>query len=166
MDYRTVFEISGAGQFWKNAPFYALGIVLISSGVGTLVFRKRAPAWRRAPMGFTAFLSCFVAFAVLWTLLVAVGSCWKYTSLADAVRAHRVEVAEGVVTDFVPMPSGGHAAERFCVSGVCFSYSDYSVVPGFNNASSLGGPIREGLPVRVTHVGNDIVKLEVGIPHP
>jgi len=51
--------------------------------------------------------------------------------------------------------------ERFCVSGVCFAYSDFVITSGFNNTSSHGGPIREGLPVRVTYVGDMIVKLEV-----
>jgi hypothetical protein len=51
--------------------------------------------------------------------------------------------------------------ESFCVSGVCFRYSDYVVTAGFNQTSSHGGPIRDGLPVRVTYIGNTIVKLEV-----
>ena len=51
--------------------------------------------------------------------------------------------------------------ERFCVSGTCFEYSDYVVTGGFNNTSSHGGPIRAGLPVRVSHVGDRIVKLEI-----
>jgi hypothetical protein len=66
------------------------------------------------------------------------------------------------VTGFMPMPVTGHAMEHFCVSGACFSYSDYVVTAGFNRTSSRGGPIREGLPVRVTYLGNTILKLEVG----
>ncbi|WP_321797617.1 hypothetical protein [Burkholderia sp. BCC1988] len=65
------------------------------------------------------------------------------------------------MTAFEPMPYGGHAMERFCVGQVCFSYSDYVVTGGFNNTASHGGPIRAGLPVRVSYVDGLIVKLEV-----
>jgi len=67
-----------------------------------------------------------------------------------------------VVTRFKPMPPSGHAPEEFCVKDRCFQYSDFEVSPAFNTTSSHGGPIREGLPVRVTYVGNAIVRLEVG----
>jgi hypothetical protein len=60
------------------------------------------------------------------------------------------------------MPYGGHADEKFTVNGATFSYSDYSVTAGFNNTKSHGGPIDEGKRVRVTHLGNIIVRLEVG----
>jgi hypothetical protein len=51
--------------------------------------------------------------------------------------------------------------ETFKVQGQSFSYSDFVVVPGFHNATSHGGPIRDGLNVRVTHVGDVILKIEV-----
>ncbi len=35
------------------------------------------------------------------------------------------------------------------------------LLQAFNNAASRGGPIREGLPVRISHIGNTILKLEV-----
>ena len=63
--------------------------------------------------------------------------------------------------DFVPMPYTGHASERFAVGGKTFSYSDYILTGCFNNAASHGGPIKAGLTVRVSYVGNCIVRLEV-----
>lgn len=59
------------------------------------------------------------------------------------------------------MPATGHAMEKFCVADACFEYSEYVISGGFNNTSSHGWPIREGLRVRATYVGNSIVKLEV-----
>jgi nitrate reductase NapE component len=47
------------------------------------------------------------------------------------------------------------------VQGVRFCYSDYMLVCGFNNTSSHGGPVRSGLPVRVTYAGENIFKLEI-----
>ena len=57
------------------------------------------------------------------------------------------------------MPAGGHRGEHFCVADACFDYADFIVTAAFNNTSSHGGPINEGLPARVTYVGNAIVKL-------
>ena len=82
--------------------------------------------------------------------------------MRQALQSGQAQVVEGVVTDFVPMPYEGHADERFAVDGHYFSYSDYVVTAGFNHTSSHGGPIRSGINVRVTFVGNVIVRLEVG----
>ena len=68
---------------------------------------------------------------------------------------------EGTVSQFIPMPYTGHAMESFVVHGVRFAYSDYVITAGFNNTSSHGGPIREGLPVRIWYRGNEILRLDV-----
>jgi hypothetical protein len=81
--------------------------------------------------------------------------------ISSAQEEGCVELVEGTVRDFIPMPYAGHAMERFCIQSKCFEYSDYDVTSGFNNTSSHDGPIREGLPVRVTFVGGTIVKLEI-----
>jgi hypothetical protein len=59
------------------------------------------------------------------------------------------------------MPYEGHQDECFSVQSQTFCYSDYGVTAGFNNSASHGGPIREGLPVRVSYVGSTIVRLEI-----
>lgn len=58
-------------------------------------------------------------------------------------------------------PYSGHARETFVVNGQYFSYSDYDLTQGFNQTQSHGGPIKEGLQVRITHVDGSIVKLEI-----
>ena len=74
-------------------------------------------------------------------------------------------MVEGAVANFHPMPAAGHEDEHFTVQGVYFAYSDYSVTSGFNNTSSHGGPMREGLYVRIHYTrsvtGETITKLEV-----
>ena len=125
-------------------------------------YRKRLPGWSKRPFRSSApFVFCFFAFAILWTGAAAVSTFSEYSALSKARAANNVQVVEGLVTDFKPMPVTGHGMERFCVSGNCFEYSDYVVASGFNNTSSHGGPIHEGLQVRVSHVDNTIVKLEV-----
>ena len=74
----------------------------------------------------------------------------------------KAEIVEGAVSNFKPgTHDRGSAFESFCVKDKCFTYSDYEEQAGFNTMTINGGPIREGLPVRVTFVGNTIVKLEV-----
>lgn len=51
----------------------------------------------------------------------------------------------------------------FCVfwTIAAFVSTHRVVTSAFNNTSSHGGPIREGLPVRVTYSRNAILKLEI-----
>jgi hypothetical protein len=160
MDYQVVFDITTAG--YKSWSFPAHGLIFVALGATLIVIRKRLPGWwRRHPLTSSMFAFFFFGFAVLWTLISFVSTYHDYLSLSSTKEANRASVVEGLVTNFKPMPATGHAMEIFCVQGVCFEYSDYVITAGFNNTSSHGGPIREGLPVRVTYVGNSIVKLEV-----
>jgi len=81
-----------------------------------------------------------------------------------ALREGRVSVIEGRVHDFVPMPFSGHSNEQFTVNGVHFSYSDLEIHPCFNNTSSHGGPIRDGIWVRLSYERNCILRIEVWDP--
>jgi hypothetical protein len=162
--YRVIFDIASAG--YTSWSFPAFGLIFVAVGgvlVAFAVWRKALPFpwWSRRPTASKAFAFFFLSFAVVWTVIAFLSTYHDYSTLTTAKKNGNVHVAEGLVTNFRPMPVTGHAMERFCVSGVCFEYSDYVVTSGFNNTSSHGGPIREGLPVRVTYVGNTIVKLEV-----
>ena len=103
----------------------------------------------------------FFVFAILWTLVSFLGTYVQYMTATNALRAGRYSIVEGPVTHFVPMPYSGHSEESFVVGGQKFSYSDYIVTAGFHNTASHGGPIHEGLQVRVTYVGDVILKLEI-----
>jgi len=75
------------------------------------------------------------------------------------------ELLEGLVENFEPARRGANTDESFTVNGVYFSYSDYSISPAFKVSRSQGGPIREGLSVRISYVPRDqnnaILKLEI-----
>jgi hypothetical protein len=160
MHYQVVFDIASAG--YKSWPFSTFGIVFILIGAVLVAARKHLPSpWSTRPAARNLFTFGFLAFAVLWTLATFVGTYRQYSIASDAERTGRALVAEGRVAEFKPMPFTGHSMESFCVAATCFRYSDYVITAGFNNTSSHGGPIREGLPVRLTYVGNTILKLEV-----
>jgi hypothetical protein len=66
----------------------------------------------------------------------------------------------GKVEHFRPMPYEGHPEESFSVAGHTFTYSDYVDAQCFNNSASHGGPIRDGLPVRISYTDNCILRIE------
>ncbi len=159
MEYITVFDIANAG--YKSHSFPEFGLIFVAAGSILVAFKSRLPNWsQRSTISRAIFPYGFLGFSLLWTMATFFGTYRDYRNASDAERTNTTSVVEGQVTDFRPMPVSGHAMERFCVSGKCFEYSDYVVTAGFNNTSSHGGPIRENLPVRVTYVGNTIVKLE------
>ena len=162
MTFKTVFDAANEG--YSTGWFPALGLILVAVG-GLLVF---APALvqRVLPSGLqgrsrTVFSWMFFAYALLWTVGTFLATYLQYRTAISCLNAGNCPVAEGPVTNFVPMPYGGHAMERFTVDGRDFSYSDYHVTPGFRNTASHGGPIHEGLYVRITYSGNVILRLEV-----
>lgn len=103
----------------------------------------------------------FLLFGSVWTLIAFAGTGGQYLSLKRAMERGDFKTVEGEVRNFKPMPAAGHAEESFEVAGVPFHYSDYVVTGGFNNTASHGGPIGEGLPVRIAYTGNTILRLEV-----
>ena len=156
MDYEVVFEMATTGP--GELGFVLPGVLFVAIGAALLALRKRLPSVAALPGRRLAL--CLLGFAVVWTLVAGLSIGAGQSALRADYAAGRFEVAEGVVEDFVPMLHGGRK-ESFTVDGRRFEYSDFFVTPGFNNAASRGGPIRPGLAVRVSHVGDVIVKLEV-----
>jgi hypothetical protein len=108
--------------------------------------RKHWPLSRR----FVSY--CMVVFACIWSAFVFSKTYGEYASLRSDYRKGRFSVVEGKITNFHPMPYEGHQEECFSVLTETFCYSDYVITGGFNNTASHGGPIREGLPVRVSYI--------------
>ena len=160
MEYRTVFDIATAGYKSWNLPVF--GLIFVAAGAVLVAIGEKLPGWwAKHPRASNVFAFYFLGFAMLWTLISFFSTYGQYSSLSEARVVNDECVAEGTVTTFKPTPVTGHAMEGFRVAGKCFEYSDYVITGGFNNTSSHGGPIRDGLPVRVSYVGNKIVKLEV-----
>jgi hypothetical protein len=152
--YRVVFDLSQKGfQWW----FPAFGLIFVVVG-GVIIWLGKRNDWSRSRRFVGYFM---VGFACLWSGLTFSTTFGEYLHLRSAFRRSQFSVVEGRVTSFRPMPYEGHKDECFSVQSQTFCYSDYSVTAGFNNSASHGGPIREGLPVRVSYVGSAIVRLEV-----
>jgi hypothetical protein len=152
--YRVVFDLSQKGfQWW----FPAFGLIFVAGG-GIMIWLGRRNQWPRSRKFVGYFM---VGFACLWSGLAFTTMFTEYSNLRSEYRKGQFSVVEGLVSNFRPMPYEGHQQECFTVQSQTFCYSDYVVTGGFSNATSHGGPIREGLPVRVSYIGGAIVRLEV-----
>ena len=85
---------------------------------------------------------------------------------ASALQAGRFSIVEGPVTEFDEYFGGVFGkAESFMVSGKRFTVSRYigsaGEHGGFHQLSSQGGPIRDGLNVRIAYSGSEILRLEI-----
>jgi hypothetical protein len=164
--YRVVFDAAQKPPDWQPL----IGLVFVVLGVLTWRFRDRMPwAWgwpfRTSARWRRAWVVYFLGFAVLWTTVATWAVLGRYVEARRALAGGRTAIVEGVVEDFHPMPPAGHDTEWFRVGGVRFAYSDGILSAGFNQTAAHGGPIREGLRVRIHYTGSPasatILRLEV-----
>jgi hypothetical protein len=153
-EYVTVYQISKASADWSFA--LAGGIPLVIGIV--LILGKRRFGWKK-PNWLFPVSAC--AFGVLWLATAGFSVMYSGSKALEAFRKGDYWLVEGVVTDFKPMPYEGHTMECFSVQEERFCYSDYVITPGFRNTASHGGPIRDGLPVRIADRGGVILRLEI-----
>lgn len=144
--YVTVFDISRTRFDWT----YTIGTGMFMLMIAMLSLRRS----RRGMVAKVLLLQ-------ITTVVVFLSSYIPYYRLKAQYTRGNFTVVEGPVTDFRPLPRGIKGQERFRVRDKEFRYSGYSVMPGFHASLSHSGPMRAGLMVRVSYVGNDIAKLEI-----
>jgi hypothetical protein len=162
MQYQVVYDIQQINYpgWW----IFGVGLVFVSSGTVLFLLRDSAFINSIFDMGGPARRVIMPLFAVFFGLLWLLMGCLNYAHFANLrslARRENVDVVEGTVTQFVPMPYEGHADETFTVNGHRFANSEYDETTGFHHTQSHGGPIREESHVRITYSGNDIFKLEI-----
>jgi len=84
----------------------------------------------------------------------------QYHSAKKALLARDYSVTEGIVTDFIPMPPGGHATESFRINGVRFEYGGGWGSTVFNSDWNKNF-IHNGVQARITHRGSDMLRVEL-----
>lgn len=160
MSFRTVFDVSQQGfQTWH---MIGIGLILTISGA-FLVFRPEFMAFLlpTGPQGNirAIFSKIFFGFALFWTACVSTITIVGYLRARYDLSHGYYSVVEGPVTQFEA--GGAHRMESFSVHGVRFTYVDGEETSGFHTSVAYGGPIREGVWVRVTYKANLILRLEV-----
>lgn len=154
MQFQTVFDIhkTGYSEWW----FPGLGLIFLIVG-GLFVMGRQ---WL-GPKSLQSIPRLLIGFGAIWTVLALLFTLSPHLRLSAALRRGHCVVTEGVVTEYQPMPPTGHGFESFVVSGKRFDYSDYVLSAGFHKTALRGSPIREGVYVRIHHVGNEIARLEI-----
>ena len=159
MNYHVVFDIADKSTYWW-LPIIGLVAAVVSIvilvGLITNKIKSRLFQTRQQAVILSVVISVF-------SLILSVSSglfiYYQHQRILSLIRQE--QVVEGRVENFAPMPYEGKALESFTVDGIKFEYSDFVLSPGFNNTASHGGPIREGLQVRIHYVDNVILKLEI-----
>jgi hypothetical protein len=171
--YVTIFSVGDVPIYWwaPLAPLVGLlfGVALVwltSRGaldtLPNVLLRGVGPANRVKLKALGWFL---VILSVAWVSVASVVVFGEWQALRGALRTGAYRVVEGPVEDFKPMPSSGKGLETFRVRGVEFSLSDFEMTSGFHTTTYNGGPIREGLNVRIAYLPyrrrNVILRLEI-----
>lgn len=158
-DYYTAFTVLQRSVPWQ-ARFILPGIILFCSMLAVVTIIQRRRPLSKGFIVLTMFV-CAIFLVLAVYVSSAPGVQDMYARAKNTYVQGQYSTVEGIVTNFHPMPYSGHQDESFSVNGVQFSYSDFVLVPCFNNAASHGGPIHEGLRVRIAYSGNCILKLEI-----
>jgi hypothetical protein len=94
-----------------------------------------------------------MCFAGIWMFVLLPSSIIAHIHTRSVYKQKQYQTVTGMVTDFTPMPEGGHKYESFTVARVPFAFSNFEVQDyGYNNAASQGGAIRAGLHVRIAYM--------------
>jgi hypothetical protein len=160
MNYQVVYDIQ---QVWYPGWWiFAIGILCVLVGLGIIFFADtkalnsiiaRSTQQRLVIPGLVFLFGC------VW-IGAGIVNRSVFENLRAADRDGSAEIIEGVVEQYV-LRSERRPKETFVVGNRYFAYSDYDSNRGFHQTRASGGPITEGLRVRITHVDGNIVRLEV-----
>jgi hypothetical protein len=144
-------------HWWAPLPFLA---VAGATYLGSLWVKRTSGSIRFAVSRLWA-LRVATALAVLGAVLAAVTTWAEYSLCSTPSDSSEVSVVTGRVRDFKPMPAAGHASEEFAVDDVRFAFSGIGESCTFNHAAVFGGPLREGIVVRIHYKRGRILRLDI-----
>jgi hypothetical protein len=154
----SVFNSSNLGWGAFGLEFgFGVGLLLTCAAIG---LHRKGPEFAVTSFGGARLgnVGLVLSGAVLALLAFQGAAQWRSVSLLQQLHDGRALVTVGTVTN-ASNPNWGN--ESFEVSGRRFDYSDSSSYIGFHQTAANGGPIRNGLQVRVWTIGDVIVRLEI-----
>jgi len=141
-------ESPPAGEFRSGAAGILIGLLLL------------ALVWKRPERGPKVFLLLFILAFGGFAVSKGLATRRAHLKAAERLAGGKVEVAEGIVTGFVPGSADGRTDETFMLGGRAFRIRVDSGEPGLNRTSAAGGPISKDASLRISYSGEKILKVE------
>src|ERR1051326_926742 len=154
--YRTVFDVEQSG--YRQWPFALFGLIFVVVGFAmpTLL---RMGIMGGGRLWMEKWLPrIFVVGGTFWTATALASTFVDYRRDVDALQNGEAKIVDGRVEHYWQVPN---KSEAFDVGGVRFQYGEGLVIAGFNHTASRGGPIREGLPVKIWYWNEQILRLQM-----
>ena len=160
LKYDVVFDVSQGGYSYSYLPIVGLSVLALV--ILFFIAQKKWPAFFEEKLKFFSLMA-FCTF--VWILCNFTVSFLEYNRMKQALINNNCEMVEGPVQDFIPRTKNGTPGESFSVKSIKFSYTYWTVASEFHITQPFGGPIKEGLKVRIYYVpakwGPKIAKLEI-----
>ena len=155
--FSTVYIVTKNGFYWI-LPLALTAIVIVT----LLLFRFTTNQGAKTMLRVILLVGALIG---LVGMLIIVGN---YVDNSIAYLRGHYSTIEGTVDDFSPLPAQqGDYSESFSVNGKSFSYSDFLAGQGcFNHSSTYGGPVRQGVYVRIAYKDNCILRLDIATDKP
>lgn len=167
MGYEVIYDIGTT--FFKGWWVLLAGIV-VSIIWATLAIVVRFNGSPRE-LGFRRIMHWVGLFTtVIVTVVLFLSAYIPYRWVQEQISRRNYFVAIGPVQNLKPgeLGKGEVSVESFTVDGHYFSYTDSLLEPGFHQTQGEGGPMRNGIVVKITYVRqgakNIIAKLEIATP--
>jgi hypothetical protein len=161
--FETSFDLSQTG--YEGLKFILIcGLIGILCCIVAYLLKKRGLANNYKIVFVPAFLTLFFLYAGLYRYPT-------YSYLKHLQDTQGYQTVEGHVANFQKMQKSPYnnnlmEQEYFTVNNIPFYYEPYKTA-GFHTMAIHGGPMREGLYVRMSYAfidkchGNEIIKLEI-----
>jgi hypothetical protein len=159
-DYRTVFDVAVNGyQTWRAAILP--GSLSVAALIILVLLRSNFSPKSKSTRFYRGIIGAVAVAAAAGCVAMLVHTRREYDALRSSLRDRTFQVVEGDVVDFVPQGTDGHPIERFRVNSTRFEYSRSDITSAFHRTAIRGGPIRDGIAVRIADVNGKIARLEI-----
>lgn len=123
--------------------------------VAVLFYLKVRHLWKKMLM----IIPVFTIIGVIGLSVSGYYTGKEYRELKKVILNNEHSVIEGPVADFISQSDTGLIPESFTVDGVSFSYYDNKSSSAFHESSINGGPLKDGLKVRIFYYEKKIIGL-------
>lgn len=159
MNCSVIYDLTRAGyEAWW---FPCLGLVACAGAAAIYVLFRLAPAKLVNPSARGGIL-LVMPLSLIWSLVSFILTYSEYDRLRNAYEHGAYQEVSGRIKNYTNSgPDIQPGTVRFAVDNATFSYSRYEAGAGYHGAGGSGTPLRDGVTVRVKHIENSIVRLEV-----